>query len=967
MDYGNNITGRLFKDEDEEDKKDQEYLSKLKELREIAVYQGREDLVDSIDADIDRKLSVVADRESGVGAEVESAIRTMAKYASLGIIEDEDIAAFYAGGDESKYSEKLERIRKQDLEAGNNNVSQGIAAFLGGGSAAVSGSFLAGRGKTYLGTFLRQAGVEGTGAGVLSYNINDAKLENNAEIVDFINTVGSAAVIGGGLGAVTMGRAVEWGTTPSSRPLRSTRDGGKTEVDNASDEVLSETNAAMEEATRRQVNDAFWDAADSQRKMSQLDDRPYAEPASPVDLKRKSWRDATTAGELVDNVVGGLKNFYREQLNPTFFRLKDQVSPDVGARYQRGIQGALMETTNEIKKFVEPAEDVFELNRKDIKFQELLVDYGANSPHVKRKDVLDYVEKKLSKEDADALNTYMDWSLSKAHFHLREVSGYDNPNIFDQNYLSTKLSPIGKERLGKKEIEDDVYELQDDSSLKRRKRNYIKNPDPKNPNPAPRGDDYLPVLQSDLSRIINNQNISHVQKAFKVPAPEKTVQPKEWMNNLQQHFISKGVPPERAQFAADLIKENLVGATRSPNLILQTLNSIGYTGSLAGPKSAILNLHDPIVLTANMNTPLREIPGQLKRAYITAYKGEGPDVIKSGIDQNVGEFTNKHIDTITAVSTKEGAQKWAADTARTITDKAMKISLFEKADIYSKNAGLTVILEQMTNQARAGTLAKDWRFYFDPTDFNKVNAAIKKHGTDWKAYKGKDFELMESLVFGALGQQQLLSVAGRPAGWSRNPNIRPMWALRGFAMQQQGLAMYKAQRAFHEGNPQEAYNYLGRYALIAGTSFGLLNEARQWLFGDGKAELTGVFMGMADQIMSTASINTLGLNDYQFGRIMEVGIGQAFLESLVPIAADIPYGIGKDVLQTLQNDQGPLYPIAQFPLVKQPINFVNNTTDRAVDFAGMLSLGQADISPYIKDPQQEVMKKMGLMKDNSQD
>ena len=170
-----------------------------------------------------------------------------------------------------------------------------------------------------------------------------------------------------------------------------------------------------------------------------------------------------------------------------------------------------------------------------------------------------------------------------------------------------------------------------------------------------------------------------------------------------------------------------------------------------------------------------------------------------------------------------------------------------------------------------------------------------------------------------------------------------------------------------KGNKKEALNYLGMYATVVGTSFGLLNESRQWLFGDGNFDLTGVFMGMADQLVSTASVNTIGLNDYQWGRIMEVGIMQSFAESLVPIAVDVPFGIGKNFVDTLSGDQGPLFPIGQVPLVKQvtalPQNFVEDLSD---NISGV-TFDQVDVSPYIVDPQQEVLRRVGLLRQRNQD
>ena len=54
-------------------------------------------------------------------------------------------------------------------------------------------------------------------------------------------------------------------------------------------------------------------------------------------------------------------------------------------------------------------------------------------------------------------------------------------------------------------------------------------------------------------------------------------------------------------------------------------------------------------------------------------------------------------------------------------------------------------------------------------------------------------ELTEELMFAGLGQQQLISAAGRPAATSSN--LRPLWALRGFVIKQQALALQNARES----------------------------------------------------------------------------------------------------------------------------------------------------------------------------
>jgi hypothetical protein len=87
-------------------------------------------------------------------------------------------------------------------------------------------------------------------------------------------------------------------------------------------------------------------------------------------------------------------------------------------------------------------------------------------------------------------------------------------------------------------------------------------------------------------------------------------------------------------------------------------------------------------------------------------------------------------------------------------------------------------------------------------------------------------------------------------------------------------------------------------------------------------------MGFADQIVSTASINTIGLNDYQWGKMMEDGILITTLRAGVPITFDIPIDTIGDVIDAIDEpDKGWQTPITNLPLIDQWSNFVNNAEE----------------------------------------
>ena len=979
---------------------------------EKAEYQGNKKDVEGIRSDINEIDRQIKDIKAGGVSEAANFGRNAVNMATLGFVDDETFAKVSSiGGIFESYDEAAARIQGQrELGKDNSFVNQ-AGSLLGAFSAAATNARLAGVGKTYLGTAARQGGVAIAETMPYSYRdieaskkfaeekaVIDGSWDTDLAFADYVNSFNMlvlAGAVGGGLGALTMGKARDWGSTPSSKPFVATEDGARTQLDDIADQELDAVSRAAAEA-QPMINEAFEKARASREKMrskldygpvqprtlgvinrpgqhqfSMLDEKPWVNRKTPEELQdqSKSWRDASTAGEVADAVSRGFKNFMKDKIMGLDNRLQWDVSREVGGRFQVANERTVRELTQEIEEFVRPADRVFRLNIEDPHLQALLLDFandgvGVRSP-IKMADVKNYITERLSAKDADAFERYYLWSKKNSVDTMNAFTGRVSDDFLTNQYLHTRLTNAAKERKGIEIRDMDELELNVDPGTLKRDRNFYFKPTNKLRGGQPTPSDYLPVLQTDLRRIMNNRLAINLSDQMGMPRLTSKISPEQWLKQMENTLISRGIHGEGAAYATKHIKDHMIGVTRSPELWLQALNSFGYMKTLAGPKSAILNLHDPAMAVVNFDVPFTEMIPTLKRAYMNK---AGADVRASGIDQKVGEFVNDHINSVTRMeSNKQFGQRWWADNTREMTDKFMKWSLFERTDFMSKNSTLNVILEQMVREAKDGTFAQKWGFYLNPTDMGKVVASLKRNGADFKAYKNADeFKLVEDVVFAGLGQQQLISASGRSSAWARNPNLRPMWALRGFASKQQGILMWKVVENFRKGNTKEAYKYLGMYATVVGGSFGVLNESRQWLFGDGNFDLTGIFMGMADQMLSTASVNTLGLNDYQWGRINEVGIAQSFIESLVPIAVDAPFETGRDIVATLQNEQGPLFPVAQFPLVKQPIAFSQNMIENVGQTVDNLTFDQVDVRPYIKDPQEEVLKRVGLLKDRGE-
>jgi hypothetical protein len=436
-------------------------------------------------------------------------------------------------------------------------------------------------------------------------------------------------------------------------------------------------------------------------------------------------------------------------------------------------------------------------------------------------------------------------------------------------------------------------------------------------------DRYFNPILTDFRRTSNLEVLNQMARLFNLKRPAPSSQPTAVFDELYQTLISRGLSEEKAKKAVDAMKDDFIGQSKTPNNWLQFLNSWGYAGSLAGPKSALLNLHD-VPMAAVIYGPA---------SFKGAFKKMGYSVEDKGVVQRVGEFQN-YVNEQMSLGSRDLAKK-LADTSRKGTDILMKYSAFGWTDVVGKNAITRMIIQDAVDNV--DDLGARWGFYFSKGELDDIAKQIRKHGTDVTSYTGKGAELMEELFFAGLGQQQLISSAGRPLAWSRNPNLRFMWALRGFAMKQLALAHRNILDNIAQGNKEAAWEYMKRYALFSAGTFGLLNEGRQWMWGDGEFTAGGVIMSMADQIVSTASINTIGLNDYQWGKMMQEGVAITFIKSLEPLMTSVPRNNLMDVVDALDGEfknndnlnvgQRLLLPPSQFPLIKQWSNALNNVED----------------------------------------
>ena len=181
--------------------------------------------------------------------------------------------------------------------------------------------------------------------------------------------------------------------------------------------------------------------------------------------------------------------------------------------------------------------------------------------------------------------------------HAEYLSGeeaYRDQDIVHIHTQLTKEAKEGKFRRSSANFVDDFEVGADAAQEFRTRKSMVDDLD--------KTDDYLNPFLTDFRRTANLENLSQMSRIFALPRANPEAELADRFRVLERELILRGMSPKDAKTAAKVIRDDFVGQSRSPNNWIQFLNSWGYAGSLAGPKSAILNLHD-IPMTAVLYGP----------------------------------------------------------------------------------------------------------------------------------------------------------------------------------------------------------------------------------------------------------------------------------------------------------------------------------------------------------------------------
>jgi hypothetical protein len=205
-------------------------------------------------------------------------------------------------------------------------------------------------------------------------------------------------------------------------------------------------------------------------------------------------------------------------------------------------------------------------------------------------------------------------------------------------------------------------------------------------------------------------------------------------------------------------------------------------------------------------------------------------------------------------------------------------------DRFGKGTVLKAAWNMAQDSASNGTLLQDFGYMMKPKELAQINKVLKNK-TALEDMTEKQRELVTQLMFSRLGEQQLISAAGRPLAYLKNPKFRFMYAMTGFAIKQAEMMKKGVYDNWKKGDYKAAGEFAYRYMLFAGVGYGIINQARgsiQYAMGneDKKPSWAGFARDTALQPLAAVSFNRLG-DTYSIGEFSRNPV-QATFQSFQP-------------------------------------------------------------------------------------
>lgn len=578
-----------------------------------------------------------------------------------------------------------------------------------------------------------------------------------------------------------------------------------------------------------------------------------------------------TPGPHKMNSIGPIDKWYRQNFLPISENLSSLISPKVGAYWERGLERTMRNNANFTDNFMAPMKGAIEIVNERPELKNLLLDTWAKPENlgIFRSRLLDidpdaaaafdrWYAYSSQRNDMARKNLFKSVPDSQKKKHLKEMVDWDEVFLHAEVRGARESGTLtgGSSRVAGSMRQD---------ALRNRTRKLTADMEPEELA------NYENPLLSHSNYIQDQEQLLELGKRFGLrPSLARDSSSSKFFESIENRLLSDGFEPEAAKEAAATMHEAFLGGQKAPAAPVQAFMNLAYAGTLGQFKSAMLNLHDASVSAVNSGEK-----NTLKAVQTTMREEFGKGVKDMMGVQNYGEFVRQS----SKLADDPSLLAKIGRGTKVFSDGAMFYSGFQTMDEVGKGVVLRSAVNQARQAAEEGTLRRTFGHLFMDEELAIIQPWLQK-GTNVKDMPAEVASLIEDLAFAKLGEQQLISAAGRPMGYMKNPNLRPLYAMSGFAIKQQALLRKNVWDAARQGRPKDAAFYAAKYAVYAGLGYGIINETRNALFKGEEFDPVNIPFGAFDQVAAALTLNRLG-DDFSRNLFMGDPVG-TILESFNP-------------------------------------------------------------------------------------
>ena len=550
--------------------------------------------------------------------------------------------------------------------------------------------------------------------------------------------------------------------------------------------------------------------------------------------------------------------FFTQALDTAEDALYYKVSPELSGLVKVAAESSGGKMNRAYDEFLLPAVPVIQLWRTNTEAAKAMLDYARGIKGNNRAQFFKRLaDAGVTGQEIKAVNNYLNFR-SKLFKEQRLNIGDEVDVLTDRLHVQTQ--PLTKKQRAYAERGRKNYlEIQQDQSRK-----ALLNREA--------ADDamianYQNPFLTDFKLLTQNDFLNEVSKRVDVGTlGVKNPTGQEAFKSIAKR-LSEDLPEEVATRGARIIEDMVIGSQQNSSAVAQLVSTLSYGGTLMSFKSAVLNLHD-VFVSPILNGVAATVRGAARAFNMRQESFVDPKL--TGINrQTQGEFANKMVDELGRMADDADYLTTLNRKASKGLEKGMKLTLFSSMDGLGKRAIMNSVIENGYDLAKKGEFNSRWANYFSEADRFTIINAFRKHGKNIEAMSEKEVRLMTDLAYAGLGQQQLISVAGRPLAWATNPNLRPLYTLMGFAIVQRSILRRKVIDNLADGNVGQAAQNAAMYVASAGVGYAVLDEARDFVFSAGEDKISGeelLFKAIVDQPLSVLTLNKAPVDQYRYNQ-----------------------------------------------------------------------------------------------------